>query len=61
MTDFLAALGLAFALEGVIYALAPAAMKNFMQRAQEAPEFVLRMGGLGAAALGVAIVWLARG
>ncbi|MBT3559356.1 MAG: DUF2065 domain-containing protein [Rhodospirillales bacterium] len=61
MTDLLAALGLAIAIEGVIYALFPGAMKNFMAQVLAQPVSYLRRGGLIAAIVGVFVVWLARG
>jgi uncharacterized protein YjeT (DUF2065 family) len=60
MADFLAALGLALAIEGMIYALFPDGMKAMMAQVQAVPAPVLRAGGLAAAALGVAWVWLVR-
>lgn len=59
MKHLLAALGLAVALEGIAYALFPAAMKRLMARVLGEPEQRLRAGGLVAAALGVLIVWMA--
>jgi len=60
MTDLLAALGLAVAIEGILYALFPDAMRRMMARALALPPGVIRGTGLAAAALGVALVWLAR-
>ncbi|MCB2099848.1 MAG: DUF2065 domain-containing protein [Rhodobacterales bacterium] len=61
MTDFLAALGLALAIEGVAYALFPDAMKRMMAQVLSLPSQQLRAAGLVAAALGVVFVWLVRG
>lgn len=61
MVDFLAALGLALVIEGVIYALAPEQMKAMMARVLEEPAPRLRYGGLALAFVGLGIVWLARG
>jgi uncharacterized protein YjeT (DUF2065 family) len=61
MRDFLSAVGLVLVIEGVLYAAAPEAMKRIMLAAQSIPPRVLRAGGLGAAALGVIIVWAVRG
>jgi uncharacterized protein YjeT (DUF2065 family) len=61
MPDLLAALGLAFVLEGAAYALAPNAMRRLMERALLMPDAQLRLSGLLAAALGLLLVWLARG
>lgn len=61
MTELLAALGLAIAIEGVIYALFPDAMKKFMIQVLAQPVSHLRRAGLIAAAAGVFVVWLAKG
>jgi uncharacterized protein YjeT (DUF2065 family) len=61
MNDFLVALGLMAVVEGVLYAAAPGAMKRTLQQILEMPEQTIRLGGLGAMVLGVAIVWLVRG
>ncbi len=60
MSDFLAALGLVFVIEGLIFAAFPAQAKRAMQSVLETPEASLRLIGLGAALIGVIVVWLAR-
>ena len=60
MTDFLAALGLALVIEGALYGLFPAAMRRMLIQALSLPPETVRMGALFIAALGLAIVWLAR-
>lgn len=60
MSDLVAALGLVLIIEGLVYAAAPARFKAMMARLEEIPDETLRMGGLIAVAVGVAIVWLAR-
>ncbi|SDR36138.1 DUF2065 domain-containing protein [Pseudovibrio sp. Tun.PSC04-5.I4] len=60
MNDFVVALGLVLVVEGVVYALAPGHLKEFMRKAQDIPEQSLRIGGVAAIALGVLIVWLVR-
>ena len=59
--DLLAALGLAIALEGILYALFPDAMKKFMVQVLAQPVSHVRRAGLFAAAVGVFVVWLVRG
>ena len=59
--DFLAALGLVLVIEGVLYALAPDAMRRMAARAALVPSESLRTGGLLAAVAGVALVWFVRG
>ncbi len=60
MSDLVTALGLVLIIEGLVYAAAPARFKAMMARLEEIPDETLRIGGLIAVALGVAIVWLAR-
>lgn len=61
MADFLTALGLALAMEGMAYGLFPDGMKAMMRRLEEVPPAHLRAGGLAAAAIGVGLVWMIRG
>jgi uncharacterized protein len=61
MSDFLAALGLVFVIEGLIFAAFPAPAKRAMQSVMETPETSLRVIGLGSALIGVIVVWLVRG
>jgi len=61
MSDFLAALGLVFVIEGLIFAAFPAQAKRAMQSVLETPEATLRVIGLGSALIGVIVVWLVRG
>ena len=57
----LAAIGLVLAFEGALYALLPNAMKRIAAQALDTPADALRVMGLVSTALGVGIVWLARG
>jgi len=61
MSDFLAALGLVFVIEGLIFAAFPAQAKRAMASVMETPEASLRVIGLGSALIGVIVVWLVRG
>lgn len=61
MSDFVVAVGLVLVIEGVIYGGFPGFAKRLAAEAQAAPESTLRTGGVVAAAIGVAIVWLMRG
>ena len=56
-----AALGLAIAIEGIIYALFPEAMKRMMAMVMVQPTGSIRGAGIGAAVAGVIILWLVRG
>lgn len=60
MSDFLAAVGLLFVFEGLLYGGFPFCQK-LARDASEAPESMLRIAGLSALAIGVFIVWLVRG
>ena len=61
MTDLATALALVLVLEGALWALFPDAMRRAAALALGLADHRLRMGGLAAAALGVALVWLLRG
>ncbi|SKA13329.1 DUF2065 domain-containing protein [Consotaella salsifontis] len=60
MSDFFVAIGLVLVIEGVLYALLPEAIRKMGRSIQDVPEAHLRWGGLFAALLGVALVWLIR-
>ncbi|MGX5734517.1 DUF2065 domain-containing protein [Bosea thiooxidans] len=61
MWDFIAALGLVFAIEGILFAAMPHLAKDALRSAAETPPDRMRIIGLGSAVLGVMLVWLARG
>lgn len=61
MSDFLAAVGLLFVFEGLLYGGFPFFARKLARDASEAPENMLRIAGLCALAIGVFIVWLVRG
>ena len=52
--------GLIFVLEGLIYAVAPNAMKRIMAELPELSDDQLRIMAVAAVAVGVGIVWLAK-
>jgi len=60
MSDFLAAMGLFFAIEGVLFAAFPLGTKRAMAVALGMPDSRLRIAGLVSAAAGLVIVWLVR-
>lgn len=60
MTDFLAALGLVFAIEGICLAAFPLVAKRAMAQVMGMPESRLRIVGVASAIVGVLIVWLVR-
>jgi uncharacterized protein len=61
MLDFLAALGLFFAIEGILLAAFPAGAKRTMATVLNMPDGPLRIAGIVSAVVGVLIVWLVRG
>lgn len=61
MTDFLAALGLVFAIEGLLFAAIPNLAKEALRSASETPVERMRLIGIVSAIVGVGLVWLVRG
>jgi len=61
MSDFLAALGLVFVIEGLVFAAFPEAAKRAMSSVLETSDLSLRLIGIGSAIIGVFLVWLVRG
>ena len=61
MTELVSAIGLVLVAEGLLYALAPNAAKRLAESVREMSPDSLRSGGVIAVAIGVAVVWLARG
>ncbi len=57
----LTALALAVAIEGIVYALFPDAMKRMMAQVMEQSSGSIRIAGLIAAVTGVFVLWLVRG
>jgi len=60
MGDFLAAFGLVFVIEGLIFAACPGPAKRAMMSVVETPEQTLRLIGIGSAVAGLIVVWLVR-
>lgn len=61
MTEVALALGLVLAVEGLVLALAPRRIEDALRLVASLGIEQRRSIGLGALALGVALVWLARG
>jgi uncharacterized protein len=61
MSDFLIALGLVFAIEGLVFAAFPATVKRAMTHVMETPDPALRIVGIVSALAGIALIWLVRG
>jgi uncharacterized protein YjeT (DUF2065 family) len=60
VADLVAALGLALAIEGLVFAAFPEAVRRAMLDAAETPRERMRLVGIISAALGVVIVWAVR-
>ena len=61
MSDFLTGIAFFLIIEGLVYALAPSALRRMAEMVPKIPENQLRASGLLAVVLGVAMVWLIRG
>ena len=60
MMDLIAALGLALAVEGILFAAFPDGMRRAMFEAAHSPSDRMRIVGIISAVVGVAIVWAVR-
>lgn len=60
MLDLVAALGLALAVEGLLFAAFPDAVRRAMIEAAQTPSDRMRLVGIVSAVAGVVIVWAAR-
>ena len=61
MSDFLVAIGLVFALEGILFAAFPGPVKQAMAHVTDTADATLRIIGIVSAVVGVILVWLIRG
>lgn len=53
----LAGVAVVLAVEGLLYAVFPTAMRRAVAAVADQPEQRLRVGGLAAAAIGIAVAW----
>jgi len=60
MSDFVAALGLVFVIEGILFAAFPGPVKRAVSAALQTPDNMLRVTGLVSAVLGLIVIWLVR-
>lgn len=60
MRDIAAAIGLILAIEGLLFAAFPSAMRQALENAAKRDPVRLRVIGLVLAVIGVAVVWAAR-
>jgi uncharacterized protein YjeT (DUF2065 family) len=61
MSDFLVAIGLVLAMEGILFAAFPGAVKQAMAHVMETADSALRLIGIVSAVAGVLVIWLVRG
>ena len=61
MDIILLGIGLVFVLEGLVLALAPSRIDELLELIRRMPVEMRRNLGLGAVALGLALIWLAGG
>jgi uncharacterized protein YjeT (DUF2065 family) len=60
MTYIVLGLGLVLVVEGLVFALAPSRLDEMLDLIRQIPPDSRRVIGLGAVALGTALVWLAQ-
>lgn len=58
--EFVFAIGLVLAFEGLLCAAFPGAMRKAMLEASQLPESPMRLVGLVSAVLGIALLWLIK-
>jgi uncharacterized protein YjeT (DUF2065 family) len=61
VSDLIVAIGLVLVIEGLLYGGFPIFAKRLAAEVMSMPENALRLAGLAAIAVGVGLVWLARG
>ena len=61
MSTIVLAIGLVLVVEGLVFALAPSRLDDMLALIARIPVETRRLLGLGAIAVGVALIWLARG
>ena len=61
MSALVLGVGMVFVIEGLVLALAPSRLEDLLDAVRDIPPETRRLIGLGAIAVGVFLVWLARG
>ncbi len=61
MKELIIAIGLLLFIEGALYALFPAKMKNILKTVEKLPSSQLRTGGLLFSLIGFVIIWYFKG
>jgi len=60
MDDLIVAIGLLFVIEGLVMSLLPGSVKRLAKQVLQYPEQTMRVTGLIAMVVGVAVVWFVR-
>jgi len=60
MSTLVLAIGLVLCIEGLVFALAPHRLEDMLETLRQMPPDMRRVVGLGALALGVSLVWIAK-
>ncbi len=60
MAMLLLAIGLVLVVEGLVFALAPSRLEDFLEALLTLPPETRRLLGLGALAVGVGLIWIAK-
>jgi len=60
MATILLAIGLVLCVEGLVFALAPSRLEEFLDALRNIPVDARRLIGLGALCVGVVLIWLAK-
>ena len=60
MSTIVLAIGLVLVVEGLVFALAPSRLEDVLEALRSLPPETRRLFGLGALAVGVALIWLAK-
>ncbi|MGE3149172.1 MAG: DUF2065 domain-containing protein [Pseudorhodoplanes sp.] len=61
MKDFVVALGLVLAIEGLFFAAFPLQLKRAMESVLNTPDSWLRIVGIASAIIGIVMIWVIRG
>ncbi len=60
MATIILAIGLVLCVEGLVFALAPSRLEEVLDMLRNMPVETRRLIGLGALAIGVVLIWLAK-
>ena len=60
MSTIILAIGLVLVVEGLVFALAPSRLEDVLEALRSMPPETRRLMGLGALAVGVFLIWVAK-